>query len=90
MPVPVPVPVPVLVLAVPAAGRVRAVSQPPAEQPALSGIVEADETYFRRNDKGATPVGRRARMRGTRNGSALVTARNERKRGLYHVQTVNS
>ena len=41
----------------------------PAEQPALSGIVEADETYFRRNFKGSTPVGRRARTHGTRNGS---------------------
>ena len=131
----------------------------PTEQPALSGIVEADETYFRRNFKGSKPVGRRARKHGTRNGStrglgkdkvpvvvararvgdtravvlpgtstsaalvtalrpvltpgvtlctdgsramrgaaqalpvrhiALVTARNERKRGIYHVQTVNS
>lgn len=34
----------------------------PAEQPAMSGIVEADETYFRRNYKGSTPVGRRARQ----------------------------
>ena len=41
----------------------------PAEQPALSGIVEADETYFRRNFKGSTPVGRRARKHGTRNRS---------------------
>jgi|GEM_PF-1594987 len=131
----------------------------PVEQPALSGIVEADETYFRRNFKGSTPIGRRARKHGTRNGStrglgkdkvpvvvararvgdtramvlpgtsitaalvtalgpvlapgvtlctdgsramrgaapalpvrhiALVTARNERKRGIYHIQTVNS
>ena len=131
----------------------------PAEQPALSGIVEADETYFRRNFKGSTPVGRRARKHGTRKGSArglgkdkvpgvvararvgdtravvlpgtstaaalvtalrpilaggvtlctdgsramrgaaqelpvrhiaLVTSRNERKRGIYHVETVNS
>lgn len=131
----------------------------PAEQPALSGTVEADETYFRRNFKGSKPVGRRPRKRGTKNGSrrglgkdkvsvvvararvgdtravvlpgtsnamaltavfrpmlspgvtlctdgssamrlaaqsvgvehvALVTARNQRKRGIYHVQTVNS
>lgn len=124
----------------------------------LSGIVEADEMYFRRNFKGSTPVGRRARKRGTKSGSrrglgtdkvpvvvararsgdtrtvvlagastavaltavfrpilrpdvtlctdgsspmrlaaqalgvqhvALVTARNQRKRGIYHVQTVN-
>ncbi len=41
----------------------------PAEQPALRGIVEADETYFRRNFKGSKPVGRRARTHGTRNGS---------------------
>ena len=41
----------------------------PAEQPALSGIVKVDETYFRRNFKGSTPVGRRARKHGTRNGS---------------------
>ncbi len=41
----------------------------PAAPPPLSGIVEADETYFRRNFKGAKPVGRRARKRGTKNGS---------------------
>jgi len=131
----------------------------PTEAPPLGGIVEADETYFRRNFKGSKPVGRRPRRRGTRNGSkrglgkdkvqvvvarardgdtgaivlpgtsnaaaltavfrsvlgpgttlctdgssaiglaahsvgvkhvALVTARNQRKRGIYHVQTVNS
>ena len=131
----------------------------PTDQPALGGIVEADETYFRRNFKGSKPVGRRPRKRGTKNGSkrglgtdkvpvvvararsgdtraivlprtsnavaltavfqpmlrpgvtlctdgssamrvaaqslgvkhvALVTARNQRKRGIYHVQTVNS
>ncbi|WP_411281607.1 IS1595 family transposase [Gemmatimonas sp.] len=42
----------------------------PAEQPILSGTAKADETYFRRNYKGSTPVGRRARQHGTRNGSA--------------------
>ena len=131
----------------------------PVEAPPLGGIVEADETYFRRNFKGSKPTGRRARKRGTKNGSkrglrkdkvpvvvartrvgdtraivlpgmsnaaaltavfqpmlrpgvtlcidgssamrlaaqslgvkhvALVTARTERKRGIYHVQTVNS
>jgi len=131
----------------------------PTMPPPLGGIVEADETYFRRNFKGAAPVGRPSRRRGTKNGSrrglgtdkvpvvvararsgdtrmvvlpgtstadalttvfrpmlrpdvtlctdgsaamrlaaqalgvhhvALVTARNERKRGIYHVQTVNS
>ncbi len=131
----------------------------PTEQPPLSGIVEADETYFRRNFKGSKPIGRRSRKRGTRSGSArglgkdkvavvvararvgetravvlpgtsttaalvaalrpvlspgvtlctdgsramrgaahalpvrhvaLVTARSERKRGIYHIQTVNS
>lgn len=131
----------------------------PVEQPPLGGIVEADETYFRRNFKGSKPVGRRSRKHGTKNGSkrglgkdkvpvvvvrarvgdtraivlpgtssaaaltavfqpmlrpgvtlctdgsaamrlaaqslgvkhvALVTARNQRKRGIYHVQTVNS
>lgn len=132
----------------------------PAEAPALGGIVEADETYFRRHFKGAKPTGRRPRKRDTKNGSkrglgkdkkvpvvvararvgdtraivlpgtsnateltavfrpmlspgstlctdgssamrlaatavgvqhvALVTARNQRKRGTYHVQTVNS
>ena len=131
----------------------------PVEAPPLGGIVEADETYFRRNFKGSKAVGRRARKRGTKNGSkrglgkdkvpvvvararvgdtrgivlpgtsnaaaltavfgpmlrpdvtlctdgssamrlaaqslgvkhvALVTARNQRKRGIYHVQTVNS
>jgi len=41
----------------------------PAESPPLGGIVEADETYFRRNFKGAKPAGRRARKRGTQNGS---------------------
>ncbi len=40
-----------------------------SDGPALSGIVEPDETYFRRNFKGSTPVGRRAREHGTRNGS---------------------
>ena len=131
----------------------------PVEVPPLGSIVEADETYFRRNFKGSKPAGRRARKRGTKNGSkrglgkdkvpvvvarardgdtrtivlrgtsnavaltavfrpmlrpgvtlctdgssamrlateslgvkhvALVTARNERRRGIYHVQTVNS
>jgi transposase-like protein len=131
----------------------------PETPPPLSGIVEADETYFRRNFKGSHPVGRRRRKRGTLNGSkrglgkdkvpvlvararsgdtqaivlpgtssalaltaalrdvlapgvtlctdgskalrstaqalglkhvALVTARRQRKRGIYHVQTVNS
>jgi hypothetical protein len=131
----------------------------PADQPALCGIVEADEPYFRRNFKGSKPRGRRPRKRGTKNGSkrglgkdkvpvdvararvgdtraivlpgtsnaasltavfrsmlrpgvtlctdvasamrlaaqslgvkhvALVTARNQRKRGISHVQTVNS
>jgi hypothetical protein len=106
----------------------------PTKQPPLSGIVEADETYFRRNFKGSKPSGRRSRKRGTRSGSArglvkdkvavvaalrpvlspgvtlctdgsramrgaahalpvrhvaLVTARSERKRGIYHIQTVN-
>jgi transposase-like protein len=106
----------------------------PTKQPPLSGIVEADETYFRRNFKGSKPIGRRSRKRGTRSGSArglgkdkvavvaalrpvlspgvtlctdgsramrgaahalpvwhvaLVTARSERKRGIYHIQTVN-
>ena len=42
----------------------------PARSPPPRGIVEADETYFRRNFKGSTPVGRRARHHGTRNGSA--------------------
>ena len=28
----------------------------PTEQPALGGIVEADETYFRRNFKGSKPT----------------------------------
>jgi hypothetical protein len=41
----------------------------PAESPPLGGIVEADETYFRRNFKGSKPVGRRPRRRGTKNGS---------------------
>jgi len=131
----------------------------PTDAPPLGGIVEADETYFRRNFKGSKPVGRRPRRRGTKNGSkrglgkdkvpvvvararvgdtrsivlpgtsnaaaltaifrpmlrpgvtlctdgssamrlaaqslgvkhvALVTARNQRKRGIFHVQTVNS
>jgi hypothetical protein len=131
----------------------------PEAQPPLEGIVEADETYFRRNYKGSRPVGRRRRKRGTQNGSkrglgkdkvpvlvararsgdtrafvlpgtsttpaltaalssvvgpgvtlctdgskalrgaamalglkhvALVAARQQRKRGIYHVQTVNS
>src|ERR1017187_7491201 len=132
----------------------------PGQSPMLTGIVEADETYFRRNYKGSAPVGRYRRKRGTKNGSkrglgrdkvpvlvvrsrngetqsivipgtatagalsaalggvitpdgttlctdgsealrmaaralrvkhvALVTKRNERKRGIYHVQTVNS
>lgn len=132
----------------------------PGQSPMLTGIVEADETYFRRNYKGSAPVGRHRRRRGTKNGSkrglgkdkvpvlvvrsrngdtqsvvlpgtatagalscalggvissngttlctdgsgalrmaaralqvkhvALVTKRNERKHGIYHVQTVNS
>src|ERR1035437_982101 len=35
----------------------------------LSGIVEADETYFRRNYTGSTPVSRRRRRGGTKTGS---------------------
>ncbi len=31
-------------------------------------MVQADQTYFRRNFKGSKPVGRRQRKRGTRNG----------------------
>lgn len=45
----------------------------PVEPPPLGEIVEADETYFRRNFKGSKTRGRRPR-----------------KRGIYHVQTVNS
>ena len=41
----------------------------PTQPPLLSGIVEADETYFRHNYKGSTLVGRRRRWRGTKNGS---------------------
>lgn len=33
----------------------------PTQPPMLSGGVEADETYFSRNFKGSTPVGRRRR-----------------------------
>jgi len=43
----------------------------PTEQPALSGIVEADETYVRRKFTGSKPVGRRARKQGTRNGATV-------------------
>ena len=49
----------------------------PNEQPPLSGIVEADETYFRRNYKGSKPVGRRARKHGTRNGSTRVLGKDK-------------
>ena len=41
----------------------------PTEAPPLGGIVEADETYFRRNFKGSKSVGRRPRRRGSQNGS---------------------
>ncbi len=41
----------------------------PEAQPPLEGIVEADETYLRRNFKGSRPVGRRHRKRGTENGT---------------------
>jgi hypothetical protein len=40
----------------------------PAEPP-LSGIVEADETFFRRHYKRSKPVGRRRRKRGTAAGN---------------------
>lgn len=40
----------------------------PVEAPPLGGIVEADETYFRRT-KGSKPRSRRPRKRGTKNGS---------------------
>lgn len=41
----------------------------PGQAPLMTGIVEADETYFRCNYKGSVPVGRYRRKRGTKNGS---------------------
>ena len=140
--------------------RHRVMAQLAPAEPLLSGIVEADETFFRRNFKRLKPVGRRKRKRGTAAGNprglgkdkvpvliarsrsgetrsavlpgtatrealatalrgmvdpastlctdgsgalraaaqevgvrkhvALVAARGERKRGIYHVQSVNS
>ena len=50
----------------------------PTEQRALSKIVEADETYCRRNYKGSTPLGRRARKHGARNGGARCLGKDKR------------
>jgi len=140
--------------------RHRVMAQLAPEGRPLAGIVEADETFFRRNFKRSRPVGRRRRKRGTESGNphglgrdkvpvliarsragetravvlpgtatrealaqalrdvvdpagtlctdgsgalkaaarevrvrkhvALVASRGERKRGIYHVQSVNS
>ena len=50
----------------------------PTEHPALSRIVEADETYCRRNYNGSTSLGRRARKHGARSGSARCLGKDKR------------
>ena len=65
-----------------ASGRTRCRSSWPALRPILAGGVTlcTDGSQAMRGAAQALPVRH----------IALVTARNERKRGIYHVQTVNS
>jgi len=53
----------------------------PTRPPPLGGLVEADETYFRRNLKGSAPVRRRSRRRGTKNGSRRALSQRRHTHG---------